>query len=430
MKNWKETYQEKLLSVSEAATKIESGDRIFVGPAVAMPLQLMEAITLRYKELADVQLISGLPLNPLEFLKSPDYKGHIHWNTIFFGPYERPFIKNGNISINSVPLSKVNMSIRDYYKANVLITEVSEPDDEGYLYLGPAGVMVCGDVADYVKKIIVQVNRHQKKVKGVKHRLHVNEVSYICEADHELSVLPQSEVTDIERKIAGFLLPHIPDGCTIQFGIGGLSNAVGYGLETKKNLSVHTEMMCESMVYLAKKGVITGRFVAGQGLGSQELYDFIGDGRVELMPFSIVNDPNVIGQHDNFISINNCLMADLTGQICSESFGHTQFSSIGGQLDFVRGAAKSKGGKSFLCMGSTARTKDGQLISTINCNLPAGAVVTTPRADVMFVVTEYGIAELYHRSIPDRVHAMISIAHPDFKDELRQQAIHAGLIRE
>ena len=222
----------------------------------------------------------------------------------------------------------------------------------------------------------------------------------------------------------------IPDGATLQLGLGGLSNAIGYGLKDRRNLSIHTEMYSDSMMYLAKLGAISGKQVAGFAQGSQALYDYISEGHVEFMPLSIVNDPVEIGKNDNMISINACIMADLTGQVCSESIGFRQYSGTGGQLDFVRGAAMSKGGKSFLCLSSTRTDKQGKRHSKITVDFPKGAVVTTPRSDVMYIVTEYGIADLYLRSIEDRVHAMISIAHPDFRKELHEQAVQNGLIRD
>ena len=201
------------------------------------------------------------------------------------------------------------------------------------------------------------------------------------------------------------------------------------GLADKKDLSVHTEMFTDSMHELAKKGVINGEIYCGFGLGSEELYEFVGQGRVELALIWTVNDPYAIGKNDNFISINACLMTDLTGQVCSESIGHRTYSGTGGQADYVRGACISKGGKSFLCLPSASKDKEDNLRSNIVLNLPFGEIVTTPRSDVMYIVTEYGIANLYNKPIIERVEAMISIAHPDFREELREQAKKAKLIK-
>lgn len=429
MSDWKEIYKQKLVSVEEAASKIESGDKCLLAPCSAAPIQLMEAICDRVDELQDVVVVTGMALYPFKFFQSPDFIGKITFNTIFYGAAEKFFYDVGNVNINSIHLSQVASCLQPIYGVNTLLADVSLPDEEGYLYYGPMGVAVNGEVAEYAKKIIVQVNKFQPKVSGVKHRIHVSDVSYICESDHPLPELPQPEVSDVERKIADLLLPLIKDGSCIQIGLGGLSNAVGYGLEGKKNLSVHTEMFTDSMVYLAKKGVINGRMFASFGLGSTELYEFVGEGKVELCPISFVNDPYEIAKNDNFVSINACLMSDLTGQVCSESLGHSIYSSTGGQLDYAKGAAMSKGGQSFLCMPSTAK-KNGSVVSTITLDLPAGEIVTTPRSEVMNIVTEYGIANLYHQPIRERVKRMIAIAHPDFREELHKQALEAGLIRE
>lgn len=431
MSDWREIYKQKLVSVEEAAKVIESGDKCLLAPCSAAPIQLMEAICDRVDELKDVEVVTGMALYPFKFFQSPDYIGRITFHTIFYGAAEKFFYDMGTVNINSIHLSEVSSCLRPVYGVNTMLADVSLPDEEGYLYYGPMGVAVNGEVAEYAKKIIVQVNKFQPKVSGVKHRIHVSEVTCICESDHPLPELPQPEVSEIEKKIAALLLPRIKDGSCIQIGLGGLANAVGYGLEDKKNLSVHTEMFTNSMVYLAKKGVITGRMFAAFGLGSTELYEFVGEGKVELCPISFVNNPYEIAKNDNFVSINACLMADLTGQVCSETLGHSIYSSTGGQLDYAKGAAMSKGGQGFLCMPSTVKNKaTGGIDSTITLNLPAGEVVTTPRSEVMNIVTEFGIAELYHQPIRERIKRMIAIAHPDFRESLHKQALEAGLIRE
>jgi acyl-CoA hydrolase len=427
--DWKQMYNSKLVSVEEAAAKIESGDRIWMGPCSGAPIQITEALADRVNELKDVHIITGLALHPFKILKSSEYIGRINFHTMFMGPYERAFFKVGNVNVNSVHFSKTYIAMRDYYKINVLLADVSLPDQEGYLYYGAMGVGWNGTAADLAEKIIVQVNKYQPRVQGFEHRIHVSKVSHICEFDHALPPLPQPEPTEVDKKIAELIAEQIPDGAAIQIGVGGLSNAIGYYLTSKKNISIYTEMFTDSMMDLVKKGIVTGRIVAGFGLGSNELYNFMGDSKVELRPIRIINDPNEIGKNDNLISINVTLMIDLTGQSCSESLGFAQYSCTGGQSDFTRGAALSKGGKGFLCLPSTVQTKDGKKSSTITAELPPGAVVTTQRSDVMYVVTEYGIADLYCKPIAARVNELIAIAHPDFREGLRKQAIEAGLIR-
>lgn len=430
MNDWKEIYQSKLLSVEEAAQKIESGDQIYVHSTACIPTKLMEALAARKDELKDVTIHGGQCMYPYTLLKSDEYRGKLNYITNFYGGFEHKYFKNGNIDINSVHLSRLSQALTDVYHCNVLMVEVTAPDEEGYLYFGVVGTAASWDVAQKADKIILQVNRLQPRPNGFKHRIHVSEVTWLCESESPMPEFPQPEPSEADLKIAEHILPMIPDGATLQIGLGGLANAIGYGLGDRKNLSVHTEMYTDSMLYLAKKGVITGKQLAAFGLGSKELYEYVGSGPVQLAPISIVNDPYEIAKNDNMISINACLMADLTGQICSESIGFRQYSCTGGQLDYVRGAAMSKGGKSFLCLNSTHKDKDGNLKSKINLELPRGAVVTTPRSDVMYVVTEYGIADLWLRTIEERVHAMISIAHPAFREQLRQDAIREGLIRD
>lgn len=426
--SWQDIYKSKLVSVEEAAKKIESGDKIWFGACSSAPIQILEALADRAQELKNVDLVTAMAMYPYKFLQSSEYIGKLNFHTIFYGPFERKFYKVGNVDIDSVHFANSYLAIRDVYKVDTLLADVSEPDEDGYMYYGAVGVSWNGVVAEYAKKKIVQVNKCQPKVNGVKHRIHVSEVDCICEYDHPLPELTQPPVKETDKKIASYIIPLIPDGATLQVGLGGIANAVAYGLEDKKNLGVHTEMLTDSMVYLAKKGVISRRILAGFGLGSKELYDFVGEGKVELAPIETVNDPYIAGKNDNFISINSTLMVDLTGQAGSESIGFSQFSCTGGQLDYVRAAGISKGGKSFLCLASTIKNKDGSIESTINVSLPAGQAVTTPRSDVMYVVTEYGIADLYNKPIKARVEAMISIAHPDFREKLRQDAIAAGLI--
>ena len=425
---WQEEYRSKLVSVQEAASKVESGDRCWFGPCSAAPIQLLEALGDRVDELQDVHLITGLALHPFKFLQSPKYVGRINYHTVFYGPYERAFFKAGNVKVNSVHFSKTWWAVQNYYKVNTLITDVSPPDDEGYLYYGAMGVAINSEAEAVANKFIVQVNKYQPRVKGMHHRIHVSKVNWICEHDHPLPPLPQESSTDVDQHIADHIVEQIPDGATIQIGLGALSNAVGYKLAAKKNLGVHTEMFVDSMVELANKGVINGKMVAGFALGSQAVYDFVEN--VELKPLRITNDPNEIAKVDKLMSINVTLMADLTGQACSESVGFYQYSSTGGQSDFARGCGLNPTAKSFLCVPSTIKKKDGTVISTITAALPPGAIVTTQRTDVMNIVTEYGIANVFRKPIPDRVNAMIAIAHPDFRDQLRKEAIAAGLIHK
>ncbi len=428
MANVKELYESKLKTPAEAVKLIKSGDVIYAGCNVYCPYNLLDELYERKDELDNIKVIGGTSLKPFRILTDASLRGKMDFISIFFAGYDVPMLKKGNVIPNSVHLSKVAECMRDVMKCNVTMVESSQMDESGYLYYSVGGTSSVGEVAEKCETIILQANKYQPQTKGERHRIHISEVTCVVEKDSPLPEFPQPDATELELQIAKLLLKEIPDGACLQIGLGGLPNAIGFGLGDRKNLSVWSEMYCDSMVYLAKKGAINGRQAAAFGLGMTELYEYVGEGHVEMIPISKINDPYEIGKNDNFISINGALMADLTGQVCSESIGFRQYSATGGQLDFVRGAALSKGGKSFLCMPSTFTQKDGTVESRIKCALPAGAVVTTPRSDVMYVATEYGIADLYLKPINERIKAMISIAHPDFREQLRQEAKAAGLI--
>lgn len=430
MSEWRELYNSKLITEEEAVRKIKSGDRIFAISAFSMPTNLLELLADRKDELTDVTVIGSTALYPYKILQSPDYFGKINYISNFLNGFDNAFKNVGNVIVNSVPFSRIAESVIHSLHANVLMAECSPPDEEGYLYFGVSGTCVGWEVAQAVELIILQVNRYQVKTAGERHRLHVSDVDWLVEYDTPLPDVPQPIATSEELQIADYILPLIQDGSTIQLGIGGLQNAIGYRLESKKNLGIYTEMYIDAMAYLAQRGVITGRQVAAFAFGSQPMYKYLAEGFVEMLPLSAVNDPYEMSKIDKLVSINSCLMADLTGQICSESIGHLEISGVGGQLDFVRGASLSSGGKSFLCMTSQYKDKYGNMESRIRLNLPPGAAITTPRCDVMYVVTEYGVADLWLKPIPARVEAMLSIAHPNYREPLREQAIKMGLIKE
>lgn len=428
--NWKAAYDAKFMDVKDAAGLIESGDVLWVGAFCDNPIQMLDALADRKDELENVEVINCLACQPHRYM-SGEFKGHLNGHSFFFGPVERKMFKEGNTAVNSVHFSQSGPAMRDEYHVNTLFVEVSEPDEDGNMYYGPIGVAWDGMVAEYATKKIVQINKYQGKVRGKNSYINVRNVDAICRCDHPLAELKQPPVTEIDEKIASYIVPYIKDGCTLQVGLGGIANAIAYSLVDRKHIGVHTEMLTDSMAYLYKKGVIDGdRVLGGFGLGSNEVYDWCKSGVPELGDISYVNIPSVAGAKDNFVSINSCLMVDLTGQVGSESIGHKQFSCTGGQLDYVLAASISKGGQSFLCLKSINEKKDGTVSSTISLTLPPGQAVTTPRSCVMYVVTEYGVADLYNKPIKERAKALIAIAHPDFREQLTKEAKAAGLIPE
>ena len=435
--SWKEDYQKKLMSVEDAAAQIKSGDRVWLSPVCSMPIQFGDALAARYKELENATAISGLLMHPWGFLKG-ECKGHINYESFFLGPVERKFLKQGNVKVTSVHFSHIEWYTINRVKANVAVFDVTPPDEYGYMSFGPLGTYNGALAAQLADKVIVQVNKKVPYVYGgAESFIHVAQVDHICEADHDIPVLPNPPLTDEDRKIGAHIAERVPDGACLQLGIGGVANAVGELLVNKKDLGVHTEMFVDSMVTLAKKGVINcskknfhpGKITAGFGIGSKELYDFMDRNQLmETFPIWKITDPYIIGQNDNFVSINSCLTVDITGQVGSEALGFNQFSGTGGQLDFVRGAGLSKGGMSFIALASTVTLKNGTTISKIVTTLEPGTAVTTPRTDVQYIVTEYGVADLRDKSIPDRAKALIAISHPDFRDQLQSEAKKAGVL--
>jgi 4-hydroxybutyrate CoA-transferase len=261
-------------------------------------------------------------------------------------------------------------------------------------------------------------------------------VDWIVEKDHPLTELPEIPISEEDEKIGAFIAERVPDGATIQLGIGGTSNAVGHLLKDKKDLGVHTEMLTESVMDLYDSGAVTckkktfhpGKILTGFCIGSRKLYDFIDHNPIcEFAPIYYTNNVGNIAKNDKMVSINNTMTVDLTGQCASESLGHAMYSGTGGQADFVRGSAMSKGGMSFIALPSTSMTKNGRITRVVSEFLP-GTIVTTPRSDVHYVVTENGVADLRLKSVPERVREMLKIAHPDFRDQLKHEAEKAGLL--
>ncbi len=427
--NWEKQYREKLVSLEEAAKNIVSGDRISLSPCITAPKQLMEAIAERYEELEDVYIYSALLLYPFDYINDPKYIGHIEHISYFNGPIERKGEFTGTAHSALIQFSRIDQYIERVMKPTVTIVDVAPMDEDGYFNCGPMGTFTTRKGIECADRVIVQVNRRQPVVKnGRDNNIHIDEVTLITEKDHELPEWIQPEPTETDKKIANYIIEQIPDGATIQIGLGGMANAIGYGLGEKKNLSAHTEMITDSMMYLAKKGAMTGRICGGFAFGSRELYEFSGTSdQVYIEPVQDVNNPYRIAQIDRFISINACIFVDLTGQVASEAVGTRQISGTGGALDFVTGATLSKGGKSFLCLASTSE-KGGKITSNILPSLPPSTAVTIPRTSVQYVVTEFGIADLYLKTIEERVEALIEIAHPDFREELRNFAVENKMI--
>ena len=427
--DWKQLYQEKLRPVSDAVKIVGSGDRVYIGTASSIAFKLAEALYERRQELEDVLICHGLTPRILPFFL-PEARGHFSTLSYFAGPGEHTGIKNGQTRFTSLHLSQIRLWCREIARPNIAFLEVSPPDEKGFMSYGAYGSTFHDYIRQLSDRVVLQVNKNAPFVHGENSCIHVSQADIITEADDEIFAMPNLSFDDTLRTLSGHIVKLIPDGATIQLGLGGISNAIGYGLGNHNDLGIHTEMLTDSMMDLMKSGVVTnrrknymkGKTVTSFALGTKELYDYVNQNEdIYFAPFHMVNDPSVIARNDNMISVNTAMSIDLYGQAAADCLGGKQQSATGGQVDYVRGAQMSKGGKSFIALTSTIENKCGRS-SRIVGNLPPGSAVTTARADIQYVATEYGCINLKTLSMSDRARALISLAHPDFRDELIESA--------
>ena len=428
-------YLGKLTTPDEAVKVVKSGDWVDYGWCTGTPEILDAALAKRYEELYDVNFRGGVLLRTPEIFKVPNVAEHFTWNSWHMSGVERKAIKDGFVFYNPLRYSEMPR----YYAENipgadVAMFQVAPMDDHGFFNFGPnASHMMT--MCKNAKVIIVEVNKNMPRcLGGFDEGIHIDEVDMIVEGDHQpLGEMPAPEPTEIDKKVASYIMDMIPDGACLQLGIGGMPNAVGEMIAQSdlKDLGVHTEMYVDSFVDIAHAGKITcskktldrGRQVFAFGAGTQKTYDYLNDNpRVMSAPVDYTNDVRIISQLDNFVSINNAVDMDLFGQVNAESSGTSHISGAGGQLDFVLGAYLSKGGKSFICLSSTYKDHSGQVHSRIRPTLTPGSIVTDTRANVGYVVTEYGVANMKGLATWQRAEALINIAHPDFRDELIEEA--------
>ncbi|NWF69067.1 MAG: acetyl-CoA hydrolase/transferase family protein [Chloroflexi bacterium] len=423
---WPKIYQQRRCTAEEAIQRgVQSGQRLFLTGNCSVPHLLMDALVQHAKNLHDVEIVQVLTIGDSRYVE-PDMEGHIRVNTMFISNNVREAVAAGRADFTPVFLHEIPLLYRSELPIDVALIHVSPPDEHGYCSYG-IEVGVTKTAAEVAKTVIAQVNPKMPRTLGDSF-IHVSKIDYIVEVDYPIPEIRMADPSPVQHVIAEHVASLIEDGATLQTGIGGIPDAVLSFLGDRRNLGIHTELFSDGVIELVEQGVITneaktlhpGKMVAGFVLGTQRLYDFIHDNPiVELHPTEYVNDPFRIAQNERMVSINSALEVDFTGQVCADSIGHRLYSGVGGQVDFIRGAAHSKGGKPIIALPSTA--KDGKL-SRIVWELQPGAGVVTSRNDVHYVVTEFGIAYLHGKSIRQRVLALLNIAHPDFREFLAAKA--------
>lgn len=429
---WLKKYNAKVVTADEAVKVIKSGDNVVIQPGCAAPLGLIKAMVNRKDELFDVNLYHILIVGDLPYTQ-PGMEKHFRHKAFFIGANTRKAVNEGRAEFIPIFLSEVTMLFKKgILRSDVALINVSPPDEHGFCSYG----IDVGNIKTPTEKskiIIAQINDQMPRGLGNSF-IHINKIDYIVEHSEPLMELPQVDpnadkrLLEVYDKIGLYIADMIEDGSTLQMGIGAIPDSVMKYLKNKKDLGVHTEMFSDGIIDLVEEGVINGeqksihhgKIIAGFCLGTRKAYDFLDNNPIiEFHPQEYVNDPFVISQNKKMVAINSAIEIDLTGQVCADSIGSKFYSGIGGQVDFIRGAAHSEGGKPIIAFPST--TKDLKY-SRIVPMLKPGAGVVTSRGDVHYVVTEYGVAQLFGKTIQERVRALINIAHPKFRDELTAYA--------
>jgi acetyl-CoA hydrolase len=399
----------------------------------SVPRILLHALVNHAMGLQNVEIIQVLTLGDDEYVR-PEMQGHLRVNSMFVSENVRQAVHEGLADFTPIFLSEIPGLFRREMPIEVALIHVSPPDEHGFCSFG-IEVGVTKTAAEVARIVIAEINPQMPRTLGDSF-IHVSKLSCIVEVDYPLPEITVSDPSPVQCGIAQHVASLIEDGSTLQTGIGGIPDAVLSFLDGKRDLGIHTELFSDGVIGLVERGIITneaktfhpGKMVAGFVLGTQRLYEFIHDNPiVELHPTEYVNDPFRIAQNEKMVSINSAIEVDLTGQVCADSMGHKFYSGAGGQVDFIRGAARSKGGKPIIALPSTAKN---DTVSRIVWQLQPGAGVITTRNDVHYVVTEYGMAYLHGKTIRERARSLINIAHPKFRETLEFQARELGYLPE
>lgn len=431
MADYMKNYQNRIVTPEEAARKIKSGDRVFLTGNCSVPQKVLKAIVEYAPELENVEICQALSVGPADYV-APEMAGHLRVNTMFISGNIRKAVQEGRCDFTPVLLSEFTLLFKNkLLPLDVALVHVSPPDEHGFCSLG-VEVGLTKSPAESAKIIIAEVNQQMPRTLGDSF-IHISRLNYMVPVNYPLAEMAMADEgpSEIQEKIAGYIADLIPDGATMQMGIGAIPDTVLKYLVNKKDLGVHSELFSDGVIDLVEAGVLTnarksihnGKIVAGFIIGTKRLYEWVDDNPlIELHPTEYVNDPFVVAQNDRMVAVNSAIEVDLTGQVCADSIGPKLYSGVGGQLDFIYGAARSKGGVPIIALPSTTTLRDGTMISRITAMLKQGAGVVTSRNHVRYIVTEYGVACLYGKSIRQRAEQLIGIAHPDFRDELRCQA--------
>ncbi len=424
--NWIDQYQRKRTTAETAVESIKSGDRVYIHPGCCTPQHLVDAMVARKNELENVEVCHVLTQGKAGYVE-PGMEGHFRHRSFFSGANVRQAINDGRADQMHIFLGEIeNLFIRGILPIDVALIQVSPPDEHGFLSYG-VGVDITMTAAQTAKTVIAQVNPEMPRVHGDCF-IHLSKITYVVEHSTPLLEMPQGTPDDVSLKIGRIIAEKIEDGSTLQMGIGSIPDAFLAALDGRHDMGIHTEMFSDGIIPLVESGVINnskktlhpGKIVSAFTLGTQKIFDFCHDNPfIEFHPCKYTNDPFIIAQNEKMISINSALGIDLTGQVFADSLGFDFYSGFGGQVDFVRGAAKSRGGMPFIAFPATARNGT---VSRISPFMPPGTGVTTTRADVHWIVTEYGAAYLHGKSVRERVKELIGIAAPQFHDELTKFA--------
>ncbi|MBI3478680.1 MAG: acetyl-CoA hydrolase/transferase family protein [Acidobacteria bacterium] len=415
-------YQNKIRTAEEALRCVESGMRVYIQPGCAEPETLVEALMHRGPDVEDVEIVHMMTMGTAPYV-APEMAGHFRHNAVFIGGNVRDAINDGRADYTPIYLSEIEELFESgAMPIDVALVQVSPPDAHGFCSFG-IGVDTTLTAAKVARFVVAQVNDQMPRTNGDSF-IHVNDIDMVVVQSRPLCEIKRVRITEMHTAIARNVAGLIDDGCVLQTGIGGIPDAVLPFLMDRKDLGIHSELVSDGAIPLIDAGVITGarknfkprKIIVGFILGTRKMFDYVHNNSMfEFHPTAYVNDPNFIARNDRMVAINSCLQVDLTGQVCSDSIGNQFYSGIGGQVDFLRGASRSKGGKAIIALSSTAKSGT---ISRIVPMLSPGAGVVTSRGLVRYVVTEFGVAYLHGKSIRERAKALIDISHPNFREEL------------